>query len=237
MCIIVYIPKGSICPDEETLWNCWLSNPDGGGVTVHKPGKETISVFKSMDEEKFIKRVVDWANKYGEESDIVAHFRIGTSGNRDLTNVHPFHLHDQRAVLFHNGVLPEFTVKGSPKSDTRYFAEFLRTLPPGFMFNPAVMYQIRKIVSGDKLVFQYLSEEGLKTILVNEETGIWENGVWYSNDGYKRNWWSKSKTDSSVGKNACIMCDAVDDSVIMRRAWGSYMFICDECWKWVGADA
>jgi hypothetical protein len=56
----------------------------------------------------------------------VWHFRIGTSGKKDVSNVHPFKICGGEWLLYHNGVLGDG--KGD-KSDTACLAELLANVP------------------------------------------------------------------------------------------------------------
>lgn len=116
MCIIAYKPAGVNPIKKRTYKECWRVNSDGAGFAYWDFKKQVWCVEKGF---------MSWKSFWSafnthqfEKKDIVAvHFRIGTSGNKDGGNTHPFDLnqrdfdgmritkYETDKVLFHNGVI------------------------------------------------------------------------------------------------------------------------------------
>lgn len=116
---------------------------------------------------------------------VVLHFRIATSGKIDLGNCHPFMI-DKEHAFCHNGIIPAMAKKKSELSDTSWFkTKILRNLPKGWFGNSAITQLLEKYVNTGKLVFMKDSGE---VLIVNRHLGIEEEGVWYSNTSYQKNY-------------------------------------------------
>ena len=89
-------------------------------------------------------------------------------------------------MFAHNGVLTcvEPTVA---MSDTRMFNKvFLKNMQPNFLGSKKVREFIGEIINTDKMVFQTTNPVLNKnTYIINENLGITENGIWFSNSSYK----------------------------------------------------
>ena len=100
----------------------------------------------------------------------------------DVNNAHP-HKVNEDLVLIHNGILDIDVPKDSKKSDTVLFIEkHLKELPSGFEYNKSIMRLIEDRI-GKSNKFCFLNSKGDYFIL-NESSGEWINGVWYSNQSY-----------------------------------------------------
>lgn len=179
MCIAIVKTKyGTI--SDDILRTCFKNNPHGSGVAWTENNKLHIikGIFK-VDE--FINAVRDVEQK--ADSNILIHCRISTSGLVDESNSHP-HIVNDSLVLIHNGILDIDVPKNSTESDTVLFIkEYLKDLPKDFEYNKSIMRLIEdKIGSFNK--FCFLNSNGDYFIL-NEKSGEWINGVWYSNDSYQ----------------------------------------------------
>lgn len=121
-----------------------------------------------------------------EQKPCVVHFRIATHGETDQTNTHPFQVAEDLGFV-HNGIISRVDCKNDKsKSDTFHFNE--KVLKPlynkdkGFIRNPVITDLIQSYIGMSKLVF--LNKRG-ESIIVNEEAGKEDEGVWYSNTSYK----------------------------------------------------
>lgn len=180
MCIIVAIPANKDV-SKATLKRCWDNNPHGGGFMYSDNGK--VVTYKEMDSFKNYWKELCKARLYFRKSGFVCHFRISTHGKINEENCHPFLVN--RALGFaHNGIIYS-APKSNDYSDTYMFNEvILKKLPSGFLSNQPILSLIRSYIgSGSKLAF--LNGSGIISI-VNEKAGVWDNGVWYSNTGYKK---------------------------------------------------
>lgn len=186
MCIIAAIKMGSAIPSLATLHNCFSSNPDGAGFmwAVDK----AVYIRKGMMSWRAFRR--EWRaflHTYVKDGKapfpIVLHFRIGTSGADDGTMTHPFWLKEGTSAIVHNGILsPRIATPTQTESDTAVYAKnTLARLP--LRWSEALADLIAThIGSFNKIV--HLHKSGDMTI-VNEKSGDWCGGVWYSNHGYQ----------------------------------------------------
>ena len=178
MCIIVAIPQGKQVT-KQTLKRCWDNNPHGGGFMYSNSNK--VIVNKEMASFKKYWKAFTQA-KENHDTSFVCHFRISTHGKINETNCHPF-LVNKNLGFAHNGIIYA-APKSDNFSDTYMFNEaILKHLPNNFLTNTAHVSLISQYIgSGSKLAF--LNTKGEITI-INDKAGVWDDGVWYSNTGYK----------------------------------------------------
>jgi predicted glutamine amidotransferase len=178
MCIII-VNKSSLL-DKKTLQICFENNPDAMGLMYANRGK--VKIFKELVNFDKFYSVYCNVRKNKDIGNIVLHFRIGTSGNQDLTNCHPFRVNNNLAFC-HNGIINEYSFKKSDFSDTVLFNEsILKKLPFNFLSNRPIVKLLDKYCTGSKLVF--LDNFGTVSF-VNEKSGHWVKDNWFSNNGYK----------------------------------------------------
>jgi len=180
MCIAIYKPAGKHV-SKKTLKQCWRENPDGGGFMYANKG--VIQITKEISSFKA------WYAKYRKavemhpDKNFVIHFRIATSGKVDLRNCHPFRVNDNLAFC-HNGIINIKMPEKSKISDTLTFRnKILRMLPEKWYKYEAILKLIKGFIVSSKLVF--LKSTG-EVFIINEEKGVWDKEIWYSNTGYKR---------------------------------------------------
>lgn len=178
MCIAIWKPRGKEV-SKNTLRECWRGNPHGMGFAFAKGGR--LYVHKELFDFEA------WYKKYQEmvEADdlpAIIHFRLATHGVVDIDNCHPFLVHKDLAVV-HNGII-NVKETGNGRSDTWHFVEILKKLPRKCLDNVESLSPLLKLsIGSSKLIF--LNNSGEATI-VNEDDGVWDGGVWYSNTAYKR---------------------------------------------------
>lgn len=182
MCIaILNTSKGGLI-DKQTLSRCWQGNKDGAGMMWAHDGQ--LYIHKELHKFKQFYGVYKQVREEHPELSIVLHFRFATHGKLDIENCHPFLVHDGLGFV-HNGIISTVDVpKGSSESDTAIFNNtYLKKLPKDFYKNEGIRRLIRKVIGNyNKLIF--LNSEG-KHRFINEEAGVWDEGNWYSNTGYK----------------------------------------------------
>jgi glutamine amidotransferase len=177
MCIAIYKPADKIL-SQETLNECYDSNPDGAGFMYAQDKKLHIEKgFFSYD--SFYK-----AYKEHEHKQAVIHFRIKTHGKIDTTNCHPFAVNNAIGFV-HNGIISGFG--DANHSDTIGFNQsILQPLVSKWgnlaLFQDPIIDLIEGRIGYSKLVF--LDRHGNHKIM-NEHKGEWDDGVWYSNNSYK----------------------------------------------------
>jgi glutamine amidotransferase len=177
MCIAIYKPKNKII-SEATLQECFRSNRDGAGFMYVE--KKELKIQKGF----FTFQEFYNAYKEHETKQCVIHFRIKTHGPVAEENCHPFQV-NQSLGFVHNGIISGF---GSVEhSDTRDFnAKILQPLVAKWgnlaLFQPAMKTLLESRIGYSKLIF--LDRHGNVDIF-NEEKGVWEDEVWYSNTSFR----------------------------------------------------
>jgi predicted glutamine amidotransferase len=184
MCLLTFFPAG-IKPDTTALTHGTLFNNDGHGFAIVT--KDRIIVERGMDADSLIEAFAQWRNRH-PDGPALFHSRFGTHGANDLDNCHPFAVGgDSRTVMAHNGILPEVVqpAKQDPRSDTRIAAEdFLPTFGSLRWRHTRVRLE-RWMTPHNKVVLLTVDPRFEQhAYILNESSGIWDGGIWYSNDGY-----------------------------------------------------
>lgn len=178
MCIIVLKPEG-VKVDKETLETCFEHNSDGCGFAMNDDDGKLV-VWRALDFETLWK---EYEKMGGPQQDKLElwHFRIKSIGRIGLPNVHPFIVPGQRVVVAHNGTISKFG--NTEVSDTREFVEgLLSKLPTNWWRSDGILELIKHTIGYSKMVFT----DGFDYTIVNEDKGIWENGIWYSNSSFRK---------------------------------------------------
>ncbi len=178
MCIAIYKPE-NILIDKETLERCYNANSDGAGYMFHKNSKLYIKKgFFSFD---------DFWKSYrrDKKKETVIHFRIKTHGTISESNCHPYKVSEDLGFV-HNGIISGYT--DPLKSDTLLFNEdiiqpFVAKWGKLGIFEDPVKKLIENRIGFSKLIFMTNSGD---VEIFNEDKGIWDNDVWYSNSSYKK---------------------------------------------------
>ena len=177
MCIAVYKPEGKVL-SLATLKECYTSNPDGAGFMYAENKK--LHIEKGF----FSFQTFYDAFKKHENKQAVIHFRIKTHGKIDTANCHPFAVNNAIGFV-HNGVISGYG--DADFSDTvRFNEKILRPLVSKWgnlaLFQDPIIELLEGRIGYSKLVF--LDRHGNHKIM-NEHKGVWDDGVWFSNDSYK----------------------------------------------------
>ncbi|MBK7105908.1 MAG: class II glutamine amidotransferase [Ignavibacteriae bacterium] len=178
MCIIILNTKEHLT--KELLNECWQTNSDGAGIMYAIDGK--INIFKELKNFNTFYEYYSTLRKEFKKTKIALHFRIATSGNIDLYNIHPFYVNENLAFM-HNGIINILLQKKSKISDTIAFNQkILKQLPQNFLNNHALVELISRYAERSKLLF--MNNHG-KYWIINEHLGHWDKkGNWYSNYSY-----------------------------------------------------
>jgi hypothetical protein len=193
MCLLTFLPAG-IMPDEDALLYGATYNDDGHGYAVVDVAGDRIVTGRGRDAFEMIEEFSTIREMY-LDGPALFHSRYATDGLVSLFNVHPFEVGgDPRTVLAHNGIMPLRPKKDDPRSDTRLVAErwiptaygtlrrrrarvaFERWLTP---YNKVVLLTVDRRFRG------HADDHGDHAFILNESSGTWDSGRWYSNDGYK----------------------------------------------------
>lgn len=210
MCVIAYQPAGKTL-DRELAKAMWKKNPDGGGFAFRKQGK--LEVVKTMNFTNWWSLYRNYTTAY-PESDFLIHMRIGTQGNVDVGNAHPFVVSDT-LVMAHNGHIDGCSSwnKAEERSDTRIFVEqILPNLHPLWLDDPFMCDFMEDAIGGSKLAFLNTDPNlDHEVYILNDHRGDWLDGFWFSNSlglkdtaFYKQHgkakWYSNKNTYYSTGK-------------------------------------
>lgn len=184
MCIIAIKPQGKEMFLDTQLETMFTNNPDGAGYMFWHNGKVYIKKgFMTLDA---LKKSL---NKYYlTDTNVILHFRIGTSGNFDELNCHPYPVYQKNATvcttdlgMAHNGILHDFTPnRHSPINDTQVFIQtVLRELDKGFQNDEDKLFLINVMIGSNKFAFL---DSNNKITLVGDF--IEDDGYIYSNSSY-----------------------------------------------------
>lgn len=180
MCLLVLAPAGKTIP-EAHIRQAWTRNRDGAGFAYHTPGAEGLRMSKGyFDVEEFVKAVKKQSGKA-----MILHLRFATHGLKDSGNTHPF-VCGGGWVMGHNGIISHAKVR-KDESDTAAFVRdciqpVLSQKPDEILRRGKWRKSLELATRGSKLAF--LNRHG-KHVIIHEDQGQWEDGIWYSNSGYK----------------------------------------------------
>jgi gamma-glutamylcyclotransferase (GGCT)/AIG2-like uncharacterized protein YtfP len=95
--------------------------------------------------------------------------------------------------MFHNGTINGLSCSTEGGSDTLALAELINDCEYGFIED--ILPLIKHII-GDKINRLVFFENDGEITIVNEGLGMWEDGIWYSNDYHKKEQYTYNTTDS-----------------------------------------
>lgn len=174
MCIAIFKPKNIII-EKDILKTCSENNPDGIGFAYIKDNKIIINKYMDFD---------DFYSDYSKveiTSPMLIHFRIATHGKVSVQNCHPFRL-NSRMALVHNGIISGYGDRET-KSDTLDFIEkVIGNISYKMWKNPSFRELVGNAIGYSK--FCILDVSG-NHYIINEQKGVWVDGVWFSNTSYK----------------------------------------------------
>lgn len=227
MCLIIVPedPKGLLVVTEAQMEDAYRNNNDGWGFMWAERGR--VKQVRGFS----LPVLNDTYEHLKDKPGLCLHFRMGTSGGRNLDNCHPFRISKDLAIM-HNGVfrMGDSVKPKEGKSDTAMYADALREYTTKYgvdVIHDAGFLdgEEKWMGTGNRVV--YLDSEGRRAI-ANYDTGIVKNGMWYSNTyaadflddrpGWKgMRWfggtgWRNPKLDvceyckGAVGKHECLDC-------------------------------
>ena len=191
MCIIMQIPLGEKIPSLEVFKICAKNNADGMGFMYRRNNVVKINkgYFNVDDLYKAVKKI--------KNSDVCVHFRYSTHGLISPGNCHPFPLTNDvnklqsqkincEIGIAHNGIIQGMIVDKS-LSDTMVFIRDL---------NVDNVKEIPSYIKGTDGKFLIMTK--FKTYLIGNF--VYDDGIYYSNDGYKKLETTYYSTSSFNGK-------------------------------------
>jgi predicted glutamine amidotransferase len=238
MCLLTFLPANTL-PDIDALYNGAYWNNDGHGFAIVN-GREII-VRHGMDPVAVLREFETVRAEYST-GPALFHSRWGTHGTVGLDNCHPFMVGgDTRTVLAHNGVLTAREVqpgKKDPRCDTRIAAEDYLPREP---FGPLTRHKSRKrlgqwLTRANKFVILTVDPRyRANAYVVNEQSGIWSDGIWYSNDAFSdRPYFGTATATATAGLTVmaddhvcatCLSSANIDPAAGMCRVCGT----CADC--------
>ncbi len=194
MCIVIHKPKGASV-DIDTIARCFNDNPDGAGIMTYDGyrvhGNKGFMSFGALWDHLYFMGAIDDNDTLTPDYGMVLHFRWATHGAIKPGNCHPFPVSDRISDLrltswqanigiAHNGVIAIKPIKDLSDTQT-YIAKKLFPLRRNILRH---RQRIEKETFGSKLLILYGNGDVIKM-------GDWieDNGVFYSNKGYKQNQW------------------------------------------------
>lgn len=236
MCLAIYQPAGKQIP-ESHLREGFKNNPDGAGF-MYFDDQGNVQTYRTMHFDAFIDEYeMMWA-LHGQHSPFGIHFRWATHGTKDINNVHPFVMNDHVAVL-HNGVIPCEVVDKKMSDTAAFVRDYLGNMPRNWQDNEFLFDMVEQYCAGSKLVIMTSDPQAnYAAYIVNEHSGHWQDGVWYSNSSYScarvRGGTKSAKESASafddmydnIGIDTCQMCG--EDSVLDEVCYNCES--CQLCW-------
>ncbi len=232
MCLLSLFPN-NVQPDIEALRRGTICNPDGFGYAIVIPDEKRILVRKFIAAGKALHSFEAERKRY-PHGPALFHSRLATDGANDKFNIHPFMINgDTRTVMAHNGIFTQARPsKGDDRSDTRIVAQ---EIAPQFNLRSRRGRKRfgRWMGNGNKVVILTVDPTYTGTsFIINQDQGIWADGAWHSNTGFRpfyngnyrymasygweedyprhssRYWWETEML--SGAKESCPVCLAVD---------------------------
>lgn len=184
MCLLTFYPA-NVMQDTTALLHGTFYNADGHGFAIVAGGQ--LIVERGMDAGAMIEAFEAKRHRY-PDGPALFHSRYATHGHTGLDNCHPLAVGgDARTVLAHNGVLPTVVrpMKGDPRSDTRIAAEEFLPAFGSLRTRRNRRRLERWMTPSNKMAVLTVDRRFTqRAYLLNEASGIWDGGIWYSNDGY-----------------------------------------------------
>lgn len=169
MCQIIYKPTTKTF-NFAYLDKAQKFNKDGYGIMWYED--KTAKSYTTLDYTSF-KLVM----KALESKSCVVHLRNTSAGLTNLDNCHPFIV--PTGYMMHNGTILTLKDYKDKDSDTAKLADLICDTVYDKISDISPLLQCIVGNTINRLVF--LEDSGEVTI-INEDLGIWEDGIWYSND-------------------------------------------------------
>ena len=188
MCIIAIKPKNMKMIDDDTIRTMFNHNPDGAGYMYYDEKTKKVVIKKGFMNCKELLKSLKAQDL--TKTNVILHFRIGTSGFNDKLNCHPYPIYQKNALtcktdlaMAHNGILQGYIPpKTSDINDTQVFIQnVLNGLKKNFIYDADKLMLIEEIIGTNKLAF--LDSKNKVTTIGNF---IEDGGYIYSNTSYKQ---------------------------------------------------
>lgn len=187
MCIIAIKPKGKKMFNDSVITIMFINNPDGAGYMFYDNTTKKVCIKKGFMTCKSL--LSSLHSRDFTDTNVILHFRIGTSGLNDSLNCHPYPLYGKNATkctadiaMAHNGVLTQYNPpKTSKINDTQMFINnVLNKLDKNFLYDDDKVMLIHDLIGTNRLAFLD-SKNKITTI----GDFIHDGGYIFSNRSYK----------------------------------------------------
>lgn len=241
MCVIVYQPRGANL-SRNTLKTCFENNPDGAGYMFSRNMK--LQIRKGFFAFRKLWQSYRSDLAQNPESNFVIHCRIATHGKTNNHNCHPFRVGN--IGVAHNGILWDMP-KNEEASDTAMFCrEVLKKLSPGWFYSRGQRILLDNYAAKHSSKFVFMDKKG-NVWIANKGTGIWMDGIWYSNStfaatsykkyfGFTSSFGEEEETDETLGPwLECHCCAGYFPRVDMVYEKEG-VYICKDCMEVIESD-
>jgi hypothetical protein len=184
MCIICVKPAG-VDIKKAVLKTCFENNPHGAGIALPSIDNKKVIVEKGFFSFNHFWQRYKFYSTFNKS--MLIHFRVATSGKIDKKNCHPWVIDSAHAFVHNGNVQKQIGLQDDDYSDTALFVKHI--LKPTFAHNKTVWKNSAykwcietTIGKNNKMVI--LDNNG-EFVIFNEKEGIWEDGIWFSNDTFK----------------------------------------------------
>ena len=183
MCLLTVMSPHST-PTREQLLRAACSNPHGFGYAIMF--EDRIVTGRGLDATEIIDRFLAIRERC-PDTWAMFHHRYSTHGENIKSNCHPFRVGgDEEIVLAHNGIIPVDIAYGDRRSDTRVFAEDELPHLVEWLDDEDGFVALEDYIGWSKIcVFSISPRLKNRVYILNQESGHWSNGIWWSNDSYK----------------------------------------------------
>jgi len=180
MCIIIAKPAGVNLPPLEHVEESWNNNPHGfGAMWCDNKGK--IKTYRTMDRGKCISFYKSILNSKFNFKDVPLslHFRLATHGSKCEGNCHAFTDEQKRVGFQHNGILHVSIPKDMDITDSEYVFRYM--ILPSYVFHGKIHSHVVDNIRGTSDKFSIIADGSLLLFGAFSQ----DNGIYYSNSGYK----------------------------------------------------
>lgn len=194
MCIIAIKPKNKEIQKKEILKNCFTRNSDGAGYMFVKDNEVVIKKGFMTFDEFYTSVMKDYTDNHLKNSNLVMHFRIGTSGESKLGCTHPFPLTDNYTDLeklrtkanigvCHNGIVSGMNSRLNKYSDTEIYIKNVLAPIVKLKINAYLFKDIQNLILLTTNSKWCILDKFDNMVTIGEF--VENDGYYYSNDTYK----------------------------------------------------
>ena len=182
MCIILSVPPKKVI-NPRWLVNAANNHVDGWGYMYADKGRLYVHKDTNCENVNDILAAIAYERESNPESHFFIHFRAASYGDVSIQNTHPITINEDVCIV-HNG---SFAIdkQDKRKSDTAELAEALSKFTTEELRSKQVQFLLETLCrEAQGFVGMMFSDGSFK--IFNEDNGIEEKGIWFSNNTYKK---------------------------------------------------